>query len=201
MKNLPEYPMFFQGEVITGLSRKKDGDSAEFVWVFCTPDFQVGYILGKANNFGDSTKKYENSYGYSKVKEFLSARRAVPEDFDYAHIQVVKWIESDKGGMIECYNYLTGDWILLNTSGTILTLQQKRMYLRVGTPPKPARPSAFSAITMTADKIHFKSPNIEFDAQDLVLGHHNLLLSGTLSAAPLIGKNGMISQGVSNIHV
>jgi len=200
MKNLPEYPMFFQGEMITGLSQKKDGDAAEYVWVICTSDFQVGYILGKANNFGDSTKKYEASYGYGKVKEFLAARQAVPEDFDYAHLQVVNWTQSGNGGFIQCFNYVTGDYVLLNTSGTIFTLQQKRIFLRVGTPSSSGN-VAHSKLEMTPDKIYLKAPNVEIDAQDLVLGKHNLQLVGTLASAPIIGKLGNSCQGVSNIHV
>jgi len=203
MKNLPEYPMFYQGEVITGLSRKVDGDMAESVWVICTPDFQVGYILGKANNFGKLNKNYENSYGYSKVKEYMAARQAVPEEFDYNHVEVIRWVESGQGGLIECYNYLTGDYILLNSSGSIITLQQKRIFIRVGTPndDKNSDPTAFSAITMTPDEVFIKTPNFVLDANDVTLGKHNLNLLGTLTSGVVIGRNGISAQSISNIHV
>lgn len=209
LDNLPKYPMFFSGTLVTGASQVEDGDKAEYVWVLCTPDFQVGYVLGKAEVFGDSSKPHKttkssangNSYGYKNVKSFIAARRAIPEDFEYNHISVVRWFETDKGGHLECYNYMTGDWMILNTSGTILTLQQKRMYLRVGSPDPAAGPTAFSAITITPERIHIKSPNFEVDAQDTVLGHHNMMLSGTPASGPLIAKNGPFAMGLNNIHV
>ena len=200
--NLPAYPPFFNGQVITGMSEKKDGDAAEFVWVICTADFQVGYILGKANNFGDSTQKFPQSYGYAKVKQYLAARSAVPKDFDYDHLTVMNWFESDKGGMIQCFNYITGDYVLLNTSGSVFTLQQQRIYMRVGTPADPPAASAFSAITLTPDRITLKSPNIHIDGDDIILGHGTSLnLVGTLGSGVIIGKNGVSCQGVSSIHV
>jgi hypothetical protein len=201
MDDLPKYPPFIKGTVITGKSHKDDGDKAEYVWVLCTPDLQMGYILGKANTFGDTAKKYPDSYSWSDVKSFLRERRALPEDFDYKHLTVINWVISDKGGFINCFNYLTGDYVLLNTSGTIFTMQQKRLYMRVGTPKAGGGKTAFSAITMTTDKIHFKSPNIEFDAEDLVLAHNGLNGFGTASAGVLIGKNGISGNSVRNVHL
>jgi hypothetical protein len=202
MDDLPKYPPFIKGTVITGRSHKEDGDKAEYVWVLCTPDLQLGYVLGKSNVFGEPNKKYPDSYSWKDVKSFLRERRALPDDFDYKHLQVTNWVTSDKGGMINCFNYLTGDWVLLNTSGTILTIQQKKIYLRVGTPaPGGAFPVAFSAITMTQDKIHVKTPNFELDATDAILGHHGMNAMATVSAGVLVGRNGVSAQSVSNIHM
>jgi hypothetical protein len=200
MDDLPKYPPFIKGNVVTGKSHKEDGDKAEFVWVICTPDLQVGYVLGKANIFGDPTKKYPESYSWKDVKTFLRERRALPSDFDYKHVIIRNWVASDKGGLIEFYNYLTGDWGIINTSGSILTVQQKQIYIRVGTPGAGAR-AAFSAITLTADRTHIKTPNFEVDADDSVLGHHNLNALGTVSSGVLIGKNGVSAQSISNIHL
>jgi hypothetical protein len=197
---LPKYPPFFKGTVITGKSFKEDGDEAEYVWVLCTPDLQVGYILGMANVFGDPTKKYPDSYSWKDIKSFLRERKALPDDFDYKHIRITNWVASDKGGLIEFFNYLTGDFGIINTSGSIFTLQQKKMYLRVGTPNASSR-AAFSAITLTADKVHIKTPNFELDADDCVLAHHNLNALGTASSGVLIGKNGVSANSISNIHL
>jgi len=202
MDDLPKYPPFIKGHVVTGKSHVKYGKEAEFVWVFCTADLQVGYILGKANRFEKSTQRFNDSYSYRDIKSFISARRALPSDFDYEHLDVVHWVSTDKGGMIQCYNYLTGDWVLLNTSGAILTVQQKMIYLRVGTPPFPPKlgPVAFSAITLTPDKIHFKAPNIEFDAIDLILAHNGFSATGILGQVPS-ADNGVPVIPVRNVHI
>lgn len=202
MDDLPKYPPFFQGQVITGLSYKEDGDKAEYVWVICTPDLIVGYILGKANIFGESDKKYEYSYNYSSIKSFIQQRKALPDDFDYNHIQIVNWVATDTGGMIQCYNYITGDWVLLNTSGSIITVQQKRIYMRVGSPPDPisAGPVGFSSVEMTPDKFFVKSTTIELDSKMLILGKHGLQLGALAGMAPS-NDNGVPVVPIPNILV
>jgi hypothetical protein len=200
MDNLPKYPPFIKGTVITGKSKKDDGDEADFVWVLCTPDLQIGYVLGPANIFGDPTKKYKDSYSWTDIKSFLRERRALPDDFDYKHIRITNWFASDKGGLLEFYNYLTGDLGIINTSGSIFTLQQKKMYLRVGTPSSGGR-SAFSAITLTADRVHIKSPNFELDCDQVLLAHNNLNALGTVSSSVLIGKNGISANAVMNVKL
>jgi hypothetical protein len=198
--DLPKYPPFIKGTVITGKSFKEDGDEADYVWVICTPDLQIGYVLGPANVFGDPTKKYPDSYSWNDVKSFLRERRALPDDFDYKHIRITNWLATDKGGLVEFYNYLTGDMGIINTSGTIFTLQQKRIYMRVGT-PNPSSRAAFSAITMTADRVTIKSPNFELDCDDVLLARHNLNALGTATSGVLIGKNGVSASVISNIHL
>jgi hypothetical protein len=201
MDELPKYPPFYDGQVITGLSYKDDGaDKAEFVWVVCTPDLQVGYILGKANIFGDTVAKYKHSYSWKDIKSFLRDRRALPEDFDYKHLVVTNWLATENGGLIECYNHQNGDWCVINTSGSVIVLQQKQLYMRVGTPNDKSR-AAFSAITLTADKIHCKTPNFEIDADDVILAHNGLQAFGTISSGVLIGKNGVSGNSVRNVHI
>jgi hypothetical protein len=204
MKNLPRYPHLIKGCVLTGKSIKADGkENADKVWIVSTPDFQVGYIVGKCNSFGENTdSKWPYSYNYKAVKDFLHGRSALPDDFKYEHLDVIRMVMTDDGGMIELVNNRNGDWVLMNTSGSTITVQQKKIYLRVGTPPNPVStgPVGFSAITMTPDKIHMKAPNIELDGKQLTLGHHNLELAA-LPGGVCIGKNGVSAQTISNIHV
>jgi len=203
-KNLPRYPAFIKGQVITGRSiDEHDVDRADSVWILCTPDYQVGYVLGRCNNFGDNTdQKWPYSYQFNSVKDFLYGRSAVPEDFDYKHFDVRYMVMTADGGMIEMINHQTGDWVLFNTSGSIVTVQQKKVYLRTGSPPDPPEsgPAAFSAITMTPDKIHMKSANIELDGKEVTLGHHNMELLGCTGGV-VLGKNGVSGVTVPNIHV
>jgi hypothetical protein len=104
--------------------------------------------------------------------------------------------------MIEMINHQTGDWVLFNTSGSIVTVQQKKVYIRVGSPPDPPEsgPAAHSSISMTADKVLIKTPNFELDAKDVILGHHNLELLGCTGGV-VLGKNGVSGITVSSIHV
>lgn len=209
--NLPKYPPWIKGKVITGVSEKSSGQTgknaigaAEQVWIVATPDFGIGYVIDKANAYGEpnTSKKYPWSYDYKNLKDYITQRRCLPKNFDYANLDVIRWYATGIGGCLECFNHRTGDWILLNSSGTVLTVQQEKIYLRVGTPPSPVSsgPVAFSAITMTPDKIHLKSPNIEIDAKDLTLGHHGLELMGA-HASVITGTNGTSGQKVPNIHV
>jgi hypothetical protein len=209
MENLPCYPMFNKGEVITGDSikdLKKDNKvKPEFVICLCTRDFSVGYVLGKPNIFGSGVKEeaFPDSYKWEDIRNFLVQRTACPEDFEYKNLMVTTFFATDKGGMINCYNRKTGDWVLLNTTGSIITVQQKEIYMRVGSPPNPVSsgPVGFSSIKMTGDKIFIKAPNIEFDYNDLVLGHDGLVLGGLLTQGPVIGRNGVSITPISNIHV
>jgi hypothetical protein len=205
LDNLPIYPMFNKGTMITGTSIKEDKKKADYVMCICNRDFSIGYVLGLANDAGSGLKdeKFKDSYGYNNVKTFLAQRRVLPDNFDYKNLIVTTFFESDQGGMINCYNRKTGDWVLLNSAGAILTVQQENIFMRVGSPANPpaSGPVGFSMIHMTSDKILIKSPNVEIDANDLVLGKHNLTLCGTLTQGPIIGRNGVPSIPIDNIHV
>jgi hypothetical protein len=205
MDNLPIFPMFTKGSMITGISYKEDKEKAEYVTCLCNRDFSVGYILGLANDAGSGIReeKFGNSYGYNNIKTFLAQRQVLPKSFEYKDLVVITFFESDQGGMLNCYNRKTGDWVLLNSAGSILTVQQENIFMRVGSPANPptSGPVGFSMIHMTGDKILIKSPNVEIDANDLVLGKHSLYLCGTLTQGPIIGRNGVAAQPIDNIHV
>jgi len=212
LDNLPIYPMFFKGEVITGEAIKKDPNSrstptkddiqkADCVWCMCTRDFSVGYIFAGCNDYGSAKKDvaYKNSYDWNSIKNFLHQRQALPEDFDYKNLIVTSFTSSS----ISCYNRVSGDWILMNSSGSILTVQQKKIYMCVGSPPNPisSGPVGFSFISMTPDKMELSSPNIELNYTDLFLGKNNMSLGALLTQGPVIGRNGVSVVPVPTIHV
>ena len=87
MEDLPKYPPLIKGTVITGKSHVEDGDAADYVWCVCTPDLQVGYIIGLSNVFGETHTKYTDSYSFWDVKSFLGQRRVLPDTFNYNRIQ------------------------------------------------------------------------------------------------------------------
>jgi len=106
MEYLPKYPPFIKGEVVMGRAHVDHGDAADFVWVLCTPDLQVGYVLGIANVFGRSTERYNHSYSHRDVRSFLQQRQALPADFDYNHLRVTHWVAGE-GGSIHLCNYIS----------------------------------------------------------------------------------------------
>lgn len=170
--SLPEYPPFFRGTFYPG-------DEGELIWVVCTPDLQQGYILGGSNLFPIDNKYVKGaSYNYSAVKNFLKQRQACPKDFEYENIVIDKCIMTEDGGICEGYNRKTGDWFLLNSTGAIITVQQDKIYMRVGSPPNPisSGPTGFSSLTMTTDYTKFKTPNFVVDAKTVTLGHHGQAL-------------------------
>lgn len=205
LENLPIFPMLEKGTMITGDSVVENKEKAEHVIVICNKDFSIGYILCKANQFHYGTKeeKFPSSYNYKSLKEFLINRKVLPDNFEYQNLIITQFFGTDKGGMFQGYNRKTGDWFLVNSSGTVLTVQQKDIFMRVGSPPEKPElgPVGFSMLHLTPDRIFMKSPNIEIDAQDLVLGKHGLKLVGTLSSSPIIGRNGIPAMGIPEIHV
>ena len=208
MKNLPRYPSWVKGQVVTGKSIKKDGkDKADRVWIVASSDFQVGYVIGKCNAFGENTsEKWPYSYNYREIKDFLYGRQCLPKDFtieNYDRWDVVKMVMTDEGGMIEICNNRNGEWALINTSGSMITIQQQKIYIRTGSPPNPpsSGPAGFSAITMTPDKILIKCSNFELDSKKTILGHNNLMITGTPSEPFILGTNGNMAIAIPEITV
>jgi hypothetical protein len=203
MENLPRFPPLIKGEVYTGRSISENGeDKADSVWVMSTPDFSVGYVLGKCNSFGENTKKkWPYSYAFNSAFDFLFGRR-VDVVKDYVRFDIIKSYSTDKGGMVEIVDHENGDWILFNTSGTVIALTQKKLFLRVGTPPEnPAQgPVAFSMISMTADKIEVKTPNLLLDGKQITTGRHGMHLVGAPTTSPIITYGGAVMMPIDNTH-
>lgn len=196
-ENLPCFFPFFQGTYIPG-------DVDDLTWVVCTPDCQQGYYLGQMPIFSNQTKYINQSaYGYAKIKQFLTQRKACPSDFEYENIVIDKCVQSKKGGIVEGYNRKTGDWFLLNSTGAVITVQQGRIYLRVGSPADPlsAGPTGFSTMEMTTDQVEFKTTNFIVNAEKVTLGHHGMKLAGMITESPCVGMNNIPVIKVDNISV
>ncbi len=203
--NLPKYPPMFKGTYRPYKTIEKDGEkNCDLVWVVCTKDCHVGYVLGPYNGFGAwSDAEYQGSYNWKDIRTFLKRRHALPKEFEYKDIVITVAFETENGGLVQGYNRQTGDWFVLNTTGAILTVQQDKIYARVGSPPDPLStgPVGFSSFTMTTDKFLIQSPNFELDCKDVVLGKNGLTAGGLLGEVPTIGKNGVSTIPASNIHL
>ena len=187
--NLPRYPCMFQGTVIncfTELDPNPDTGMPDWVFVAATEDFTVGYVIGVANQFyACNNTSFVDSYGYKYVQNFISSRGLDTNYVNYDEMVVEKWITTKYGGMVEMYNYKTGEKYLINTSGTCIIMQFDRIYMRVGNPSGTASTSSsekFSLMEMTSGEISFKTDLFNVDAKNVVLGHHGLNVVGTTAS-------------------
>lgn len=211
LNNLPKYPPFFKGQVVMGKTEVNDGRMlADTVQVVATPDFTQGFILGRTNFFGEnSSAKMTDSYDFSQLKKFLTKRKILPDSFEYRNICVQNWNENfDKdgnatGGIIEFYNYKTGEKFIILTSGVIFALTQDKIYMRIGAGDSvPNSGSKYSAMTMTSSKIHFKTAgNFEVDAAKVILGKRGMKLLSTSGGLIPMALDGQDITATSNVYV
>jgi hypothetical protein len=119
---------------------------------------------------------------------------------------IEKWITNDsnnpKGGMVEMYNYKTGEKYYINTSGTCFIIQFDKIYMRVGNPSGSASASteSFSQIQMDAKQIEFKTELFNVDAKKVILGHHGLSVVGTTGSLG-VSMEGVDFNPVSSITI
>ncbi|MCF0125563.1 MAG: hypothetical protein HUJ68_07395 [Clostridia bacterium] len=204
--NLPIYQPFFPGTFTTGKSVVADGkDKADLVWCICTRDHQVGYILGLCSQFyWDNKEKTEaSSVKFKALADYCRKRKCWSTDFKYEDLVIVKAAQNpQRGGMIEFYNRNTGDWFLINSAGSMITVQRDKMYLRVGSPSDSSGVSSnFSSIELTANSINLMTNEINFSkCQSIIFGHSGQLLA-TIPSGTSIGRNGVMVNSASNIHV
>jgi|GEM_PF-6964483 len=203
--NLPCFPPFFKGQVIMGKTEKDDGyDNADYVYCVAVPDFTYGYVLGKSNFFESSSVsvKMGDSYNYKAVENFLDKMQVSFSELEYQNICVQSYTTGDSGMMIDFFNYKTGEKVIMLTSGTIVTIQHSKVFIRVGTPAKPTGSSTkpYSIVDITPTAINIKTPNLIIDAKHISLGKHGQKLTGVLGLVPT-AVDGQAYSNVSNISV
>lgn len=202
-RNLPCYPCIFKGQVLNGVTEKEDKENATEVIVACTEDKTYGFVICLANVFHSYYRdtKYSESYGFNYIKQFLGARGL--GTIRYEDFVVQNWQMSDKGGLVEMYNYKTGDKYIVNSSGTCMVMKQDEVYIRAGSPSEgKSGPNvvsgfskkAFSEIRITPDKIYMKTPTFEVDAKKKIFGHGGQNFVRTFGSCAL-GVEGHNLQG------
>lgn len=165
LEYLPEYPPFYEG---TFHPYKK----GEYVWVVCTPDCQQGYILGKSHIFPitDEIGKAV-CYNFNSIKEYFSGRKVLSSSFKFENIVITNCFQNKDdngkitGGLCEGYDKVTGDWFVLNSTGTMLFVQGGEIFLRAGSPSKEGEEKkSWSSISITPDSIEINSPKVKINA-------------------------------------
>lgn len=205
--DLPNYSCFNPTEVIKGVAEKDTGsiDQATRVWVVCTSDFLVGWVMAEANdqyNIEDTT--IGNPWGYSKFKEHLLRCHLNLDSAEYSDLKVlfnnsknVSLYESAGIGDssdrvsatgLDVVNTRTGERFFMLQSGTILAITQDTLYMRVGSPDEDS-----SFIRMTAGAIEMTSNNIMiYGREKTSIGKHGMYVAGMLGAPTAIDGSPLV---------
>ncbi len=198
LKNLPKYPPLEKGKVIRGITEKEEKGgflNASRVFVLCTDDFQIGFVLCLANratplNFED----FEGSYDQEAISSYLTERGIDSNKFKFEEtvIQYSTFDYESGSGLVILNNFKTGDYIILSSSGTFLAVFQGKIVMRVGSPPdqtKGGKENPFSEISITPNKIIVQTETFEVKAKNVILGRTGHRVVGTTSVIPGTGMN------------
>lgn len=210
LDNLPKFPPFIKGQVISGKTEYDDGKmAAENVWVASTPDFTFGFVIGLANAFGQFSGKMVDSYGFTELKKYLVKRKVCPDGFNYRDLYVQYWGEAidgqgnSTGGLLEFVNRKLGHKYIITTSGAIFAMTSDSILLRIGgVNTEPLGGTKFSSMEMTPGKVRFKTPVFEVDAGKIILGKRAMsVLATTASDLMPISVDGTNLLPVTNVMV
>ena len=171
---LPMYPPFFRDEAYSGVVD-------ELVWVICSNDFQIGYILGPANYTTYSDNESFNKIGNvnlspsAGLKQKINASRVklLGEGIDWTNTKVDFW---SNGCMhFTCKN--NGTKIIAYANGTLYEFASDGVLFIVGN----------SVMKIDANGINIKSEGtIGIQSEDVALGtsgdrRHVMVSGGTSS--------------------
>lgn len=205
---LPVFPPLFKNTVLNGYTEVDDGvEKAENLLVLSNPDFTFGWVVCKSNVFNMNTPDEGGNVALQAAnfevmkKEMKGAKiDGLLPDLNYENLVVQTLVfENDKdshekGGLIEFYNFKTGDKFIFNASGSgiVITAHGVKMFAGEQNTDKPvASAGTFSYIEINPSKIEIGAPKVEFFATDIKLGQGNRYLLGSLSsvASYAEGKN------------
>lgn len=188
--NLPWFPPFIKGTVVKCKSEKDDGKaSAECVWVVATEDFHFGYVLGLANPAGglDGEGFGPHSYNYNEAMKMVATNGMDTSTFSYEDMQVVFFGMTKDGGILECYNFRTGDFYLITGSGTSIIMKQEQIHIRCGSPNE-----LHSSIDLTPGNISMDADNIIINGKKAVnLGMEGMSVAMIPADCPPLSVDGI----------
>lgn len=207
-EDLPKYPMFTPTQIIKGVSEEdtKDPTKATQVWVICTDDFKVGFVMSESmEEYDTAANKILSPYNFKQLFTHIRRQNLNTNSFNYAELRVLfnnqalvdlynnKGISS-KGGVVtatamDVVNVRTGERWYMMQSGTAVSILQNQINLRVGSPNKKS-----SVISMTPNKIEIIANEISlYGRKKTALGKHGFKVCGILGAptavdgSPIVG--------------
>lgn len=195
-EDLPNYSCFNPTTVIKGVAEKdtRNMSTATQLWVVCTDDFLVGWVLMEAQDqYNIEDSKVTGAWGFNTFKTHLLRCHLSTDSAVYSELKVlfnnIKLVSAyNEAGInnadrktavgLDVVNVRTGERFMMLQSGTTFALTQDQIYLRVGSPDQ-----AVSFIKMTAGSIEITSDNvILYGRKHTSLGKHGMQLAGMLGA-------------------
>lgn len=194
--DLPNYACYNPTTMIKGIAEKdtKSIDKATQVWVICTEDFLVGWVLGEANQqYSTEDSSIEDPWGFSAFKTHLLRTHLNVKSAKYDELKILfsnaRFVDMyNDAGLgsskpataigLDVVNIRTGERFMLLQSGTTFALTQDTLYMRVGSPDQSA-----SFIRMTASSIEITSNNVILYGRTATsIGKHGMHVAGMLGS-------------------
>lgn len=193
---LPNYACYNPTMCIKGVAEKdtQDINKATQVWVICTSDFLVGWVLGEANQqYSTDDTKVDDPWGFNAFKTHILRCHLNTNSATYTELKVLfsnarfvdiyndAGIGKDKPATavgLDVVNVRTGERFMMLQSGTTFALTQDTLYMRVGSPDQDS-----SFIKMTAGSIEITSNQVVLYGRNATsIGKHNMHVVGMLGA-------------------
>lgn len=194
--NLPWFAPFYKGAVLHCKTELSDNKEADLVWVMATEGFRYGYVLDKANVTGDINGDNfgGESYNYNEVTKHWTRNGMSVDDIPYEDMKVVFASFTEDGGIIQLYNFRNGCFILMNSSGSCITMSQSQIVLRAGSPD-----SDFTKITMSPTKIQLDGAVCHINCKDVITSMHGMKMALVPEGAPPVGIDGISLFPAENV--
>lgn len=205
-KDLPNYSCFNPQTVIKGVSEKDAGsvDKATKIWVACTQDMLVGWVMMEANDqYAPEDTSAANPWGFGKFKEQLLRCHLNVNSAEYSELKVLfnnsknvslyqqAGIGSSKPATavgLDVVNVRTGERFFMLQSGTTFALQQDSIYMRVGSPDADV-----SFFHMTPNNIELTANQVVlYGREKTSLGKHGFQVVGMLGAPTAIDGSPLV---------
>ena len=205
-EDLPSYANFNPTTVVRGVAedKTKNVNNSTKLWVICTSDFKVGWIVGEATSqYSSYANAVDEPWPFNTFKNHIVRCHLNSNFAKYDELKVLfnnntffnKYTDAGIDGSpdtaisLDVVNVRTGERVMMLQSGTTFALTQKQILLRVGSPD-----SDVSTISMTAGRIEITANEIAIWGKNSTsLGKHGMKLCGMLGAptavdgSPIIG--------------
>lgn len=206
---LPCFPPLFKNTTLNGKSEVKDGlNNAETYIVLSNSDWTFGWVICKANLFSlnnESEKIEFQSPNYKIVENNIKACKfeGVTPDYDFDNLVVQTLVFEDAnqdknytsgGGMIEFYNFRTGDKFIFNASGSGMCVTSWGVKLFAGKqtgsdiPANQTAEDKHSSITLMPADCKVNVERFEVNAHQIIFGHGNRKILASSSTQPLYAE-------------
>lgn len=206
-EDLPNYACYNPTTMIKGVAEKdtRDPSLATQVWVICTSDFLVGWVLGEANQqYTIEDDKVSDPWGFNAFKNHLLRVHLNTKSAEYSELKVLfsnsRFVDVySEAGLwdnnnpptavgLDVVNIRTGERYMMLQSGTTLALTQDTIYMRVGSPDKKN-----SFIRMTAGSIEMTADNVAiYGRKATSLGKHGMHVAGMLGASTAVDGSPLV---------